>query len=112
MIAGMDLEEHLRDPSRKQGYVTTMFDLISPRYDAFTRAFSFGMDAAWKRELVDAVVARVPSDSAIADLACGTGDLALALARRLPRARIEGLDASPRMVDLAAGPEPGHASAT
>jgi demethylmenaquinone methyltransferase/2-methoxy-6-polyprenyl-1,4-benzoquinol methylase len=100
-LTGLDLDRHLRDPARKQSYVTTMFEIIAPRYDAFTRAFSFGMDAAWKRELVDAIIARVPPAASIVDLACGTGDLALALSRRLPAVCVEGLDASPRMVALA-----------
>ena len=102
-LTGMDLEEHLRDPARKQAYVTTMFDIIAPRYDAFTRIFSYGMDKRWKRELIDEVVARVPERAAIVDLACGTGDIAIALASARPLARIEGLDASERMIELARG---------
>src|SRR5262249_49708903 len=100
-LRAMDQVAHLDDPTRKQRYVTAMFEVIAPRYDRFTRWFSYGMDARWKRALVDAVAARVPPEAAVADLACGTGDLAIALRRRLPGARVEGIDASPRMIELA-----------
>ena len=48
-LRGMDVEACLGDASRKQAFVTPMFDIIAPRYDSFTRLFSFGMDAHWKR---------------------------------------------------------------
>lgn len=55
-MATLDLEAYLADPARKQAFVTPMFDIIAPRYDAFTRAFSFGMDARWKAEARRVVV--------------------------------------------------------
>lgn len=85
--------------------MTPMFDIIAPRYDAFTRLFSFGMDAGWKREALAAVrsaVAATPSAVREAlDLASGTGDVACALARAWPSVRVTALDASPRMIDAA-----------
>jgi demethylmenaquinone methyltransferase/2-methoxy-6-polyprenyl-1,4-benzoquinol methylase len=94
----MDVEAHLADPALKQAFVTPMFDVIAPKYDEFTRRFSFGMDVRWKRELIaDAVEALPPAGTAL-DVACGTGDLAFALAARRPRARILGIDASQQMI--------------
>lgn len=78
-----------------------MFDEIAPRYDRFTRLFSFGMDAGWKRLLVERIARATATPAAALDLACGTGDLAFALAGRFPGATVRGLDASPRMIDLA-----------
>jgi hypothetical protein len=43
-LDAMDLEASLADPALKQRFVTPMFDIIAPRYDRFTRVFSFGMD--------------------------------------------------------------------
>jgi hypothetical protein len=53
-LGALDLAAHLADPARKQAFVTPMFDIIAPRYDDFTRLFSFGMDASWKREALAA----------------------------------------------------------
>ena len=62
-LGDLDLEAHLADPALKQRFVTPMFDIIAPRYDRFTRVFSFGMDRQWKAELIDWMRSRpsVPS---------------------------------------------------
>ncbi len=100
-LGALDVEAYLADPSRKQAFVTPMFDIIAPRYDAFTRLFSLGMDAGWKRRAIDAAIAVVPKAHAVLDLASGTGDVAVELARALPTARVTALDASPRMIEMA-----------
>jgi demethylmenaquinone methyltransferase/2-methoxy-6-polyprenyl-1,4-benzoquinol methylase len=103
-MGALDLEAHLRDPARKQAFVTPMFDIIAPRYDDFTRLFSFGMDAGWKRSAIAAAIARTNGDQAlrdVLDLATGTGDLAIGIARALPDARVVALDASSRMIEAA-----------
>lgn len=101
-LGALDLEAHLRDPARKQAFVTPMFDVIAPRYDAFTRLFSFGMDAGWKRAAVRAAIAGLPTHGAsVLDLAAGTGDFAVAIARAVPSARVLAVDASPRMIEFA-----------
>ncbi|MBI3790203.1 MAG: class I SAM-dependent methyltransferase [Gemmatimonadetes bacterium] len=100
-LRGLDLEAHLTDPARKQQFVTPMFDIIAPRYDAFTRVFSFGMDAGWKRALLDLVAPRVAQGGTVIDGACGTGDLAFQLQARRPDLVITGVDASTRMIALA-----------
>jgi demethylmenaquinone methyltransferase/2-methoxy-6-polyprenyl-1,4-benzoquinol methylase len=100
-LRGLDQVAHLDAPALKQRYVTTMFEIIAPRYDRFTRAFSFGMDAAWKRDLVAMARPHVAVDASILDLACGTGDIAFALARWNPRGLVHGVDAAPGMVRLA-----------
>ena len=96
-LRGMDLAGHLADSSRRQHFVTRMFDIIAPRYDVFTRVFSYWMDAAWKRELLSSLPPLRAGDAAI-DLACGTGDFAFAIADRAPEASVTGIDASQRML--------------
>ena len=96
-----DLDAAMADANRKQGVVTPMFDVIAPRYDAFTRLFSFGMDAVWKRELIDAVVTRTGSATRALDVACGTGDLGFALASQLPTLHVTGVDPSAEMLAVA-----------
>lgn len=96
-LAREDVEAIVRDPARKQGFVTPMFEHIAPRYDAFTRVFSFGMDARWKAAMVRAAV-RQGARGEMADLACGTGDLAFALAAAVPDGSIIGIDAASAMI--------------
>jgi len=100
-LGKLDLEAHLADPALKQRFVTPMFDTIAPRYDRFTRVFSFGMDRRWKAELIDWIRLAVGPESRVLDLACGTGDLALAAAERATHGSVRGVDASPRMIELA-----------
>jgi len=102
----LDVERHLSDPALRQSYVTPMFDLIAPRYDAFTRVFSFGMDRGWKSELVAKARDSVASNGFVADVATGTGDLAYALASARPDLMIAAADVSLQMLGLAHDREP------
>lgn len=101
-LGDLDLERHLRDAAIKQRYVTVMFDLIAPRYERFTRWFSYGIDRGWKREVVRSVAERVSGSAVILDLGCGTGDLALAVGAERPLATVVGIDISMRMRGFAA----------
>ena len=96
-----NLDAAMADASRKQDVVTPMFDVIAPRYDAFTRLFSFGMDAVWKEELVDRVTARATGATRALDVACGTGDLGFALASRVSSLHVTGVDPSAEMLAIA-----------
>ncbi len=96
-----DLDAAMADASRKQGVVTPMFDVIAPRYDAFTKLFSFGMDSTWKADLVTAVLARCAGSRQALDVACGTGDLGFSLATELPDLHVTGVDPSAEMLAIA-----------
>ena len=100
-LGELDLEAHLADPALKQRFVTPMFDTIAPGYDRFTRVFSFGMDRRWKAELIAWIESAIGPESRVLDLACGTGDLAFAAAERAARGSVRGVDASPKMIELA-----------
>lgn len=93
-------------PERKRQFNLRLFREVAPRYNLITRLLSFGRDAAWKRELVDALP---PTAQSALDLACGTGDLTRALARRYPGAQTVGLDLSPEMLDRARAATPSDA---
>lgn len=88
----------LRDPARKPSLVTPMFDLVAPRYDQFTRRFSFGMDRRWKQRLVRRVILDAPRNGRVIDVACGTGDLAFAVAAARTDLCVTGVDASSEML--------------
>jgi len=59
--------------------VRRLFDTISPRYDLVNRVMTLRMDVGWRRRAVREL--RLPAGSRVFDLACGTGDLAIELAR-------------------------------
>ena len=100
-LGDLDLEAHLVDPALKQRFVTPMFDLIAPRYDRFTRVFSYDMDRRWKAELMHWMAGQLRADANVVDLACGTGDLAFAAGERAPSGTVLGVDASAAMIDIA-----------
>ena len=93
----MSLRQSISTPEGKQRYVRRLFATIADRYDFITRFLSYGQDRRWKRRLIR-LAALQPSDRVL-DLACGTGDLALAAAPHVRRA--VGLDVTFRMVQLA-----------
>ena len=76
--------------------VRSMFDRIAPVYDAMNRLMTAGLDRRWRRETAGAVVR--PGDRVL-DVACGTGDLALAAAA--VGGRVTGVDFSTRMLERA-----------
>jgi demethylmenaquinone methyltransferase/2-methoxy-6-polyprenyl-1,4-benzoquinol methylase len=79
--------------------VQAMFGRIAPRYDVLNHLLSFGLDFHWWRAMAKALGA---GGGALAlDVAAGTGDSSLAIARR--GARVGACDFTLRM--LAAGAE-------
>ena len=76
--------------------VRTMFDRISPVYDAMNRTMTLGLDQRWRRAAVAAVVQ--PGDRVL-DACCGTGDLAVAAQE--VGGTVTGLDFSERMLERA-----------
>ena len=78
--------------------IREMFDGIAPGYDRLNHLMSLGADRGWRRRaLREAVTPDTPQR--ILDIACGTGDFSLAIARRMhPDSRITGLDLSEGML--------------
>ena len=76
--------------------VRSMFDRISPVYDAMNRTMTAGLDQRWRRATVAAVVR--PGDGVL-DACCGTGDLAVAALHA--GGHVTGLDFSERMLERA-----------
>ena len=76
-----------------------MFGAIARRYDLANHTLSCGTDFYWRGCAADIVASWRPGK--IVDLATGTGDLALALQRKLPDAEVTGVDFVPEMLELA-----------
>lgn len=88
------------DERGKKQQVEAMFDSIAPAYDKLNDIMSFGIARRWRSRTVKAVARTNPRN--ILDLATGTGDLAIAMARRIPAAKLTGTDLSQQMLALAA----------
>jgi demethylmenaquinone methyltransferase / 2-methoxy-6-polyprenyl-1,4-benzoquinol methylase len=72
-----------------------LFAPLAPTYDRYARLLSFGQDPRWRSFLVSRIEAG-PGDTVL-DVACGTGAVALELARR-HGCRVVGIDQSPEML--------------
>src|SRR5581483_1392867 len=70
-----------------------------PRYDFITRVFSYGMDRHWKQAGV--LLADLPPQPRVLDLASGTGDFSRLASSRWPGARPVAVDLTERMLQLA-----------
>jgi demethylmenaquinone methyltransferase / 2-methoxy-6-polyprenyl-1,4-benzoquinol methylase len=91
--------------------VNRMFDRIAGVYDAMNRTMTAGLDRRWRERAADRAELR-PGERAL-DVCCGTGDLALELARRVgPGGSVVGCDFSEPMLararKKAAGDAAGH----
>ncbi len=76
-----------------------MFDRIASRYDFANHLLSGGVDFLWRRRAAGLV--RQWQPGRVLDLATGSGDLALTIARKLPNAEITGADFSEKMLAIA-----------
>ena len=86
-----------RDPAA----VEALFNAVAPRYDRLNDLLSLGLHRQWKRQLLSWLSPQ--PDERWLDLCCGTGDLALAMARKLrPDGSVLGLDAAAAPLSLAA----------
>lgn len=81
----------------KKEQVARMFDNISGNYDGLNRVISFGIDVKWRKKVVKMVSENNPKT--ILDIATGTGDLAMMMARLKPE-KIIGLDISEGMLQV------------
>lgn len=84
----------------KAEYVLRQFDRIAQKYDLTNDAISMGMHHLWKQRAVSEL--NLQPDGSYVDVCCGTGDLTLRIAKGLSaNGRIEGLDFSPKMLEVA-----------
>lgn len=74
-----------------------MFDRVAGVYDLFNTLMSAGLHHRWRERAVD--LAMVGPGSRVLDVACGTGDLSIELARRVsPGGEVLGSDFSDQML--------------
>lgn len=75
MTTGLDLPL-----DKESSRIRAMFARVAPRYDLLNHLLSGSLDRLWRRRLARSL--DLPAGSRVLDLCCGTGDQAVALARR------------------------------
>lgn len=86
------------DSRHKSEQVKDMFDSIAPAYDFMNRAMTFGIDKLWRRAAVKILQHERHDD--ILDIATGTGDLAIMIAKMLDPLSVIGVDLSAGMIEI------------
>ncbi len=76
-----------------------MFDRIAARYDLLNRVLSLGIDRSWRKRTVRALELGA-EPRRVLDVATGTADLALEIARTHPQAHVVGVDPSVNMLEI------------
>lgn len=85
--------------SEKGTKIQEMFGTIAPRYDFLNRLLSLGIDRRWRTKAVRLL--KYQDGSRILDVATGTGDVALEIARTTPPSvKITGADFCQEMIEL------------
>ena len=83
----------------KKEKVQQMFDNIAPTYDKLNHIMSLSVDKLWRRHALREIVDG--RDQRILDIACGTGDSTIAIARKASDgSRVVGTDISDGMMAL------------
>ena len=85
-----------KDNKTKQ--VRCMFDRISASYDLVNRVLSGGVDLYWRKKAAQVLAQQAATH--VLDLAAGTGDMAIAVAKST-KARITAADISEKMIAIA-----------
>ena len=81
--------------------IESMFDSIAGDYDKLNHILSLGIDKTWrKRALKEIVDGSGPME--VLDLACGTGDFSIAVAKASDQVKVTGLDLSEGMLAVMA----------
>lgn len=87
-----------RDPKD----VEKMFSGVAKNYDKINRAMCFGLDVLWRKKLAKVALKDFSNASPnVIDLACGSGDVALELAKTDASAKITASDFCQEMLNVA-----------
>lgn len=77
--------------------ISSMFNSIAGKYDLLNHLLSLGIDKGWRKRQVRFVKSKKPAK--VIDLACGTGDLTIAMYKA--GLKVIGMDISEGMLDVA-----------
>jgi len=91
LVSNFTSENHNR-------YITELFDSISARYDLLNRLLSFGIDRRWRTSTITHLQPYNPQF--ILDMATGTADMAITMAKSFQNSNVIGIDIAPKMIDV------------
>ncbi len=95
------IKPYAGDKRHKGEQVREMFDNIAHTYDFMNRAMTLGLDILWRRRAVKLLSRSLPTAPVhLLDIATGTGDLAIMLARCIHGSSVQGVDLSEGMVEI------------
>ncbi len=81
--------------------IKALFDDIAPHYDLLNHLLSFGTDRIWRARAVR-ILTKTATPVEMLDIATGTGDFAIAAARKAPAgSNMTGIDLSEKMLEVA-----------
>ncbi len=92
-----EVKPYNKGQSKKQE-VEEMFDNISGNYDFLNRLLSLRIDTLWRKNIVESIAQS--NAQKVLDVATGTGDLAIEIAKSNPDVEIIGYDLSQKMLDV------------
>lgn len=80
--------------------IEMMFDSIAPDYDILNHLLSLDIDKRWRAKAVRSILDRetTQKQTTILDVACGTGDFSIAVAKHYPNTTVTGIDLSEGML--------------
>jgi len=87
------------DKKAKAEKVHQVFQTINDNYDRMNDIISLRQHRKWKKVMIDKICAA--ENKKILDVCCGTGDISLWLAARMPEAQVTGLDFADKMLRTA-----------
>jgi demethylmenaquinone methyltransferase / 2-methoxy-6-polyprenyl-1,4-benzoquinol methylase len=82
----------------KKEQVADMFDRIARRYDLVNSFLSGGVDKYWRKKAIRQLAASAPRN--VLDVATGTAEMAILMAKQSPGMRVTGVDISAGMLDI------------
>lgn len=84
----------------KKEKIKKLFDNIAPDYDKLNHILSLNIDKGWRRKAVSEIV-DYNQQLAVLDVACGTGDFTIEIARRAADgSSVTGIDLSEGMMEV------------
>ena len=84
-------------PSKEK--IEGMFDNIAKDYDSLNHIMSLSIDKIWRRKAIK-IIKDAGEAPRVLDVACGTGDFSIAIAKAVKKGEVIGVDISKEMLEV------------